>query len=385
MKILQVIPRFNPKHGGELNVAVNLSRYMVKRGHQVTLLTTDWDIDLEYLEKVRRDGVEVILFKAYANLCLFIPSPSMSKWLDRNIKDYDIAHLNGARSYQNNLIRKYARKHGVPYVMQAHGSIMRIVERKRIKQLYDWVWGYKVYRDASKFIALSQSEVEAHKSMGIKESEVLILPNGVDLSEFKDLPVRGEFRKKYGIKDSEKIVLYLGRLHKSKDIDLLINAFADLSKKQENVKLLLVGPDERYAHILEKLVEDLNIKEKTIFTGSVVGREKLSAFIDADVFVNPTFYGFPITFVESCICGLPIITTNKGDRLEWMNGKVGYVVDPDKEKLGNAILEILKDERIKEEFSKNAEKISQEEFNWEKISKELELIYLKTKSKDNIG
>jgi glycosyltransferase involved in cell wall biosynthesis len=375
MKILQVIPRFNPKHGGGLNVAVNLSRHMVKRGHQVTLLTTDWDIDLEYLEKVRKDGVEVIPFNAYANLCLFIPSPAMSKWLDKNIKNYDVIHLNGARSYQNNIIRKYARKNNVPYVMQAHGSIMRIVERKQIKQLYDWVWGYKVYKDASKFIALSQSEVESHKKMGINERDVAILPNGIDLDDYKDLPPRGEFRKKHGIKDSEKVVLYLGRLHKSKDIELLVDSFSSLSKKVPDARLLLVGPDERHKQEIVNCIERFGIQEKSLFTGAVFGRDKLRAFIDADVFVTPTFYGFPITFAEACACGIPIVTTSKGDVLEWIDGNAGYVTEPSGDAVFHAVLKILSDESVAKKFSDNARSMAYERFNWEKIVRELDILY----------
>jgi glycosyltransferase involved in cell wall biosynthesis len=376
MKILQVTQRFNPKHGGGVNVVFNLSKYLAKRGHEVTIISTDCGFDEKYAESIRKEGVEMIPFRGIINVCLFIPSPDMKKWLAENINNYDIIHLNAARGYQNNIVYKYAKKYSIPYVLQAHGSVLRIVERQRLKKMYDLVWGNEILREASKVIALSYSEAEAYKVMSVNEDKIEILPNGIDLSKFSDLPKNGEFRKKYSLRDSEKIVLYLGRLHKSKGIDLLIEAFSELITRLDNVKLMLVGLDDGYQPALEKRAEELKIKDKIIFTGLVSEEEKMMAFIDADVFVTPRFYGFPITFVESCACGLPIITTNEGDKLDWIHNKVGYVTDYNRDQLKDAILNILTNEKIRQEFGKKAKSLVCEEFNWLKIAGQVETVYI---------
>jgi glycosyltransferase involved in cell wall biosynthesis len=376
MKILQVIPRFNPVLGGGVDVVFNVSRFLAKRGHEITIITTNYKFDEKYANIIEKEGVEVIPFKYIANVCLFIPSPGMKKWLSKNINKYDIIHMNGARAYQNNIVHKYAKKSGVPYVLQAHGSILRILVRQNIKKLYDLVWGNKILDSASKVIALTHSEGEAYKKMGVNKDKIEIVPNGIDLSKFSDLPKKGEFRKRYSIQDDEKIVLYLGRLHKSKGIDLLIEAFSELIIQLDNVKLMLVGPDDGYWLTLEKRAEELKIKDKVIFTGLVSEEEKMMAFIDADVFVTPRFYGFPITFVESCACGLPIITTNEGDKLDWIHNNVGYVTDYNRDQLKDAILNILRNERIRQGFSKKAKSLVHEEFNWSKIAGQLETVYL---------
>lgn len=376
MKILQVTQRFNPKHGGGVNVVFNLSKYLAKRGHEVTIISTDCGFDEKYAESIRKEGVEMIPFRGITNVCLFIPSPDMKKWLAENINNYDIIHLNAARAYQNNIVYKYAKKYNIPYVLQAHGSVLRIVERQRLKKIYDLVWGYKILRETSKVIALSYTEAEAYKVMGVNEGKVEIVPNGVDLSKFSDLPEKGEFRKKYSLRDDEKIVLYLGRLHKSKGIDLLIEAFSELMTESDNVKLMIVGLDDGYQPALEKRAEELKIKDKIIFTGPVPENKKIMAFIDADVFVTPRFYGFPITFAESCACGLPIITTNKGDELDWIHNKVGYVTDYNRDQLKDAILNILINDGIRQEFSKKAKSLVREEFNWLEIARQMETVYL---------
>jgi glycosyltransferase involved in cell wall biosynthesis len=168
----------------------------------------------------------------------------------------------------------------------------------------------------------------------------------------------------------------LGRLHKSKGIDLLIEAFSELTTELDNVKLMLVGPDDGYMLTLEKRAEELKIKDKTIFTGRVPEKEKLMAFIDADVFVTPRFYGFPSTFLEAIACGVPIITTNEGDKLEWIHNNVGYVTDYNRDQLKDAILNILTNDKIRQEFGKKAKSLVREEFNWSKIAGQLETVYL---------
>jgi len=375
LKILQVIPRFNPSLGGGVDVVYNLSKHLALRGHEVTVATTDYLFDACYAKELEDLGVQVLPFKHIFNYALFIPAPDMKVWLDSNLKKFDIVHLNGARSYQNSVVLKYAKKYHVPIVLQAHGSIMRIVERKEIKWLYDQVWGRRLYSSTAAVIALSGSEADAYRHMGIADNIIHILPNGVDLTRFENLPLKGEFRRKYSIAPDTKIVLYLGRLHRSKGVDLLVEAFADLATRIDDVRLVLVGPDGGFKDHLEKLVSDLNIEDMVQFTGLVSERDKFAAFIDSDVFVTPKFYGFPITFAESCACGLPIVTTDKGDRLDWINDGVGISTEYDIKKIGDAIYAILTDNDKYLQCRKNCIHIVLNEFNWSAISIKLENIY----------
>ena len=375
MKILQVIPRFNPSLGGGVDVVYNISKHLALRGHDVTIATTDYLFDADYAKTIEDIGVKVIPFKHLFNYCLYIPSPSMKTWCDTHISDFDVIHLNGTRSYQNAVVTDYAIKKNVPIVLQAHGSIMRIVERKGIKWLYDQVFGNKLLSNASAFIALSNSESDAYQRMGIVKEKIHVVPNGVDLTKFEDLPEKGEFRKKYSIPSGDKVVLYLGRLHKSKGIDLLIEAFADLTSRIGNVRLVLVGPDGGSKQELLKITADRDILDKVQYTGLVSEQDKFAAFVDSDVFVTPRFYGFPITFAESCACGLPIVTTNGGEYLDWIEGAVGYSTGYSSNELCNSIEKILTDDKIKKDFTDNCQKIVKEEFNWCVISEKVEKIF----------
>jgi len=378
MKILQVIPRFNPSLGGGVDVVYNISKHLALRGHDITIATTNYQFDAEYAKTLEGNGVTVIPFKHLFNYCLFIPSPSMNEWSRTYFKNFDIVHLNGSRSYQNSVAMKFAIRNNIPIVMQAHGSLLKIVERKGIKWLYDQVWGKNLIKNTSAFIALSHSEANAHLKIGIPQEKIHVIPNGVDLTKFENLPPVGNFRKKYSIPTDRHVILYLGRLHKSKGIDLLIEAFAYLASQMDNVQLVLVGPDGGIKRDLMRKIAERNLNNHVLFTGHVSEWEKYSAFVDSDVFVTPRFYGFPITFAESCACGLPIVTTNGGEYLDWINGSVGYSTTYDTIELCKSMKKILTDPQLKKTFSDNCRKKVKDEFNWKMIAGNVEDLYQKT-------
>jgi glycosyltransferase involved in cell wall biosynthesis len=375
MRILQVIPYFTPKRGGDVNVCYNLSKQLVNRGHEVTIIATDFEFDEGYAKSLV--NVRIIPFKVTVRIGLFLISLSMKKWLKKEIKNYDVIHLHNLQSYQNNVVYHYARKYGIPYVLQAHGLAPRMMKRSMLKKLYNWVWGYSILKTASKAFALTKMELDEHKEMGVGEDRIEIVPNGIDLSEYEAPPRRGEFRKKYGIKDDEKIVLYLGRIHKIKGIDLLVNAFAEIVEELDNIKLIIVGPDYGFLSILKRQIEGLKIGNKILFTGPIYGRDKLEAYVDADVYVLPSVYeAFPTTVLEAWACGTPVIITDRCGIADIVDGRAGCVVEYDKDQMQNAIIKILSDEELRRGFREEGRKLVKNEFGWEGVVLDIEKIYL---------
>jgi len=349
MRILQVVNAFYPAfgYGGSVKVAYDLSRQLVQSGHNVTVFTTD-TVNANMRQNARYleiEGVKVFYFKNISNTLAwrryFFP-PEMISQLKAQIKTFDIVHIHGFRHFPSVFVHHYAKKYGIPYVLQPHGSLPRIIEKQKLKRLYDWVE---------------------------------IIPNGIDLSEYENLPKKGEFRKKYGIGNNEKIILYLGRIHKTKGIDLLIGAYADLIKHLDNVRLVIVGPDDGFLSTLKRQIEDLEIGDRILFTGPLHESDKLGAYVDVDVFVTPSFLGFPVTFLEACACGTPIITTRNGDELDWIHDRVGYVVEYNKEQLQDAMSKILSDEGLMRRFGEEGKRLVRNEFGWDKVVKKIEKFY----------
>ena len=374
MKILQIIPFFTPARGGSVTAPYNLSKHLTKRGHEVTIFTTDFELDEEYIKSL--DGVRVVPFHCIANIGLMLISPTMKKQLKKEIKNFDVIHMHNFRSYQNNIVHHYAKKYRVPYILQAHGSILPFFQKQRLKKLYDWVWGYRILKDASKVIALTKVEAEQYKKMGVEEDKIKIVPNGIDLSEYDNLPETGEFRRKYSIGNDEKVILYLGRIHKIKGIDLLVKAFTDLIKELDDVRLVIAGPDDGFLSTLEGQIEDLNVGTKILFTGPLYDGDKLEAYVDADVYVLPSVYEiFGITVIEACACGMPVIVTDRCGIADVVDGRAGCVIGYDKDQLRDMISKVLSDEGLRMRFGAEGKRLVGKEFGWDKVVMKIENIY----------
>lgn len=384
MKILQVTNFFKPswESGGPARVCYEISKELVNRGHEVTVYTTDgfkYRLDVVKNKPVIVDGIKVYYFRNLSNYLsrnFVLPIPYYLPFIARKeIKKFDVIHLHEYRTFLNIVVSYYARKYNVPYVLQAHGSLPHLSQKQKLKNFFDIFFGFRILKDASKLMALTKTESDQYKKMGINKNKISIIPNGINLKDYENLPEKEEFRKKYKIKKNEKIILYVGRLHKNKGLDLLVKSFSKLSKKLSNVRLVLVGPDGGYKQEIENLIKILKIKDKVLFTGFVSNKDKLRAFVDAEVFVTACFSGFPVTFLESCICGTPIITTNNGDKFDWIDDKVGYVAEYNKNQLRDAILKVLMKKKLKKKFREEGKKLVREKFNWSKIIEQIEEIY----------
>lgn len=386
MRILTISETFPPrKFGGVTYVSYCLSKLLAYQGHSVTVYSTDLGNSefsrLNVKSYESRENMTIRYFKNLSNFIafryrIFIPIlllPIIKKELNR----FDILHLHGYRNLLNLVAYHYAKQNGIPYIMHAHGSVLPSSSKIQLKHIFDILFGYKLLKGASKVLALTKSEAEQYRMMGVDAGRIEILPNGIDLFEYASLPKKGEFRKKYLLNDDDKIILYLGRMHHSKGIHLLIEAFTYVLGIINNAKLVLVGPDDGQKSALETLINRKKINKRILFVNYVSTYEKKTAFVDSDVFVSPSYSGFPITFLEACACGIPLITTTHGDHLEWLND-VGHVVPYDAHALANAIVDVLNNEQDHSRFSKNGKDLVRNYFNWEKITTQLVHIYERT-------
>jgi len=387
MKILQIVSSFPPaySYGGALQVAYNISKELVRLGHQVTVYSTDvLDRDhrynhIDYPEYL--DGIRIYRFKNISNrlasLYHISCAPGIAYALNRDSKNYDLLHCHEYRSFEAIMMHHYAKKYCIPYIVQAHGAVLPVFGKQWLKKIFDAIWGNNILKDASKLIALTKTEAEQYQIRGVPENKIVIIPNGIDKLPHYEPDAKGMFKRLYDIPSNFQVILYLGRLHKSKGIDLLIESFAETKKTLQNVKLVIIGPDDGFKDTLIHLIDRYQIKKDVLLLNFISENEKFSAFFDADVFVTPRFSGFPITFLEACACGTPIITTTNGDDLGWIDNNVGFVVDYDKYQLHDKINEILTNESLKKKFGDEGKKLIIDRFNWVKIVSAIERTYEK--------
>lgn len=381
MNIIQIIPAFHPSksYGGAPLVAYKMCKILAERGNKVTVFTTDANDSCSRLPLTSKkyDDLEIFYSKNMSNYVAYnykiFLSPEMSGLLKSRISDSDVVHLHDYRTLQNVIAYKHVKKFAKPYVIQPHGAIPRSNGKRELKFIFDISIGDKILKNSSRLLVLNKSEMNRCITK-VDQQKIQIIPNGIDLKNYSCLPEKGLFKKKYGINIENKLILYVGRIHSSKGIDFLIRVFAKITKKIERARLVIAGPDDGYLEVLKNLASNQRISDKIIFTGYLSHNDKLCAFIDSEAFVTPKFYGFPLTFLESMACGIPIITTDEGDYLDWINDRVGLVTNYSEQELEQAIIRILSDSDLGEEFGKNAQKDVQY-FDWNQILNDVEYIY----------
>lgn len=372
---------------GITNVVYNVTKELAKRGHQVDVYTSD-SLDLRGQRSILDgnklvNGVRVHYFRSWFRHKTFMFTPSMLSELLKNMKNYDIIHIHDARSFQGIATFLLKKIRNVPYVFQPHGSFLsqmpEAFSEKIIRALLDTLVGQRIVRGSSNIIALNQAEAKQYFDSGIAENKIVIIPNGIDLKEYGERPSNEDFREKYEIPSEKQMILYLGRIHKTKRIDLLIMAYAFMIKNLgiENTILVLAGPDDGYLTRTKSLARSLQIPDAVKFIGYVNDKDKMEAMADADLFATPSFHGFPITFLEACFAGTPIITTTLGDELEWIDGHIGYVTSPSYVAMAKAMYRILSDSSIAQVFSDNGKSIVRSQFSLERVVDQLEELYAK--------
>jgi len=391
MRILQVVPWFSTGKAasGYVQAVYNVSRELVKRGHGVEVYTSNF---LDGKRKMENDSLVIGQIKVnYFNYIMrhytFFLTPSMIPAVRKNLKEFDVIHIHDFRTFQNIIIHYYSRKYRVPYILQARGSLPRIMAWQRLKWVYDVLFGYRLLRDASKVIALTRVEAEQYRHMGVPEEKITIIPNGIDLSEYAELSPKGSFKKKFNIPEDKKIILYLGRIHKTKGIDFLVRAYAHLINEMnfKDAVLVIVGPDGGFLGEVKSLVQSLGISRLVMFTGPLYGNEKLSAYVDSDVVVLPSRYEtFPNVVLEAYACSKPVVASNVEAIPDIvLHGKTGLLFQAgDVKGLANAIAYMLTHSEEAERMGRNARRLVEERSSIDRVVTQLEALYEKVLNKN---
>ena len=383
MNILHVVPSFAPcfSHGGVVNASYQIAKKQVENGHDVCVYTTDsCDERLKFKDNydVDIDGIRVFYFKNLSNNFknkLTIDTPvSLIGHLKKTVSDFDIIHIHEHRHSLAIATHRYAKKNSIPYVLQAHGSVLPFFQKEKLKEVFDKLWGFDILHDASRAFALTEVEKEQYLKMGVSKDRIDIVPLGIDINEYNHLPDEGKFKSKHGIGSEERVILFLGRIHEIKGLDLLVKSFARIS--EDDVKLAIVGGDYGFKEELENLIETLDLTDKVIFPGVLTGENKIEALVDCDIFIMPSRYeSFTTSGLEAMACFKPLILTKNNHIQTWVKDNTGLVCEFDEEDLSDCIETLLNDKSLCERFGNNGRKLIEDKYDWDKVSKQIESIY----------
>lgn len=312
MKILQVVTYFSRKMGGEFNVCLNLSIELQKLGNEITIIATDVMYDSDVARHI--SNIEIIPFKCLANVASFMYTPSMAIWLSAHVKEYDVVHIHGYRGYQTNVAAKYALKYNIPYIIQPHGSFPKFAEKKYLKCMYDTLWGKHILKSSKAIIAVVEEEKTMLQKNKIDMSSITTIYNGINMNSYSPHAINRRL-----CPHESPIILYVGRIHPRKGVDILIQSFKKILIKKPSAILRIVGHgDEKYVSDLHNLCHELEISDSVKFIGFADDIAK--EYANSDVLVYPSRYEiFGLVPFEALIFGTPVVVSN--------DSGCGYIIE----------------------------------------------------------
>jgi len=329
MKILHSFILFSIEiGGGTSDLMFKICKAQAKAGLLPTILSGDYKFDKNLAETLK--DVNFHAEKTFLHKAGFSIMPGLFSWCRKNLKDYDVVHMHAFRTFQNVVLYYYCRKFNIPYVMDAHGSVPYFTRKNIIKKIFDFIIGRAILKNASVLVAETQIGVDEYLNLdsSLENKEILILSPPFDTDEYQDLPLKGDFRKKYDISEDLRVISFLGRVHYIKGNDFLIKGFASYVKNNQNTKLVIIGPDDGHMEDCKKLIKQLKIEEYVIFTGFLGGEYKNSALLDSDIVVQLSRQEQGAWApLEAVLCGTPIIVTDHtgtGEDIKRMDA--GYLV-----------------------------------------------------------
>lgn len=386
MRILHVTPYFAPAwaYGGPPRSIYELSKELVRQGHEVTVLTTD---ALDARGRVPStwkdpDGIEVVRLRNVSNNLawqqqLFLPLGTTG-FLKHRLRSFDVVHLHMVRTWLNVVVHHHALRHQVPFVLSPRGSLPRIVRAKLAKTLFDGFAGHSLVRYASKVIALSKPEKEDCIAAGVPASKVVIVPNGIDPSFYASLPSPGEFAREHGL-DGREIVAYLGRLNARKGLGTLIRAFNLLqAERRQPTTLVLAGPDDGYQRHLVELAKSMGLADRVRWLDYLGVEEKLGLLVDADVVVYPAAHeSFGLVPFEALLCSTPVVVTEGSGCGELIAGAgAGLTVAlGDHESLKECLARVLDSKPETLEMVARGTELVLQDLNWDRIARRMVEVY----------
>ena len=258
----------------------------------------------------------------------------------------DIVHVHAAHEFVS-FSRKVLPQTPIIFHLSAHqGSLLSRMINYRLSASIS-------RRKADLLIAVSEEEKGIIVGKGFPEERVRIVYNGYEYGQGDDLERIGRIKSEHGLENSLAIG-NLGRIHKTKRLDMLVRAFGEIRHCVESAKLLFIG-DGPERNRLEELTKRLHLNNDVVFLGFVNRGDRVLRIFD--IFVLPTtFEGCSNVLVEAMAKGLPIVTTNIPS-VSWMfeDGMSALLFkENDAHDLSEKILRLAQDSRMRETIGKNA-------------------------------
>ena len=378
MHILHLTPYYAPAYafGGVPRAVQGMAEGLIQRGHTVTVLTSHLapSPDESFL-----NGVQVIRvphrWRALRGRFNLSTSFGMSKHLDHLLPQVDLIHTHEFRTVENILLRNALRQYPKPLVLSPHGTLGYGTGRSLLKQGWDRLFSKGIAHRIHQVIALTAVERDEIQhlwtQLGYPAGDVPIIPNGINLADFQAKPNLDAFRQRYGLLPHHQVVLFMGRLHPRKGVEVLARAVQQST--HADIRLLIVGPDEGLRPKLEALAQH---DPRLILCGYLTGEDRLAAYQVANLFVLPAVgEGLSMSVLEAMANGVPVLISEGCNLPEVVQANAGRLVAVTVDEIQIALESLLNDPITLANMSQNAMKLIHQQFTWERVVAQLEGIY----------
>jgi len=375
MKILQITPYFLPYTGGLEQYVFNLSKYLVKRGHHVEVITSNIPIGLKNEES---NGFSITRLKSYGEPLRNPIIPNILFSL-KDLNDYDVINIHSIYALSSifAIIKNCQIK--TPIVLTHHGKLQfGTFLNDIIVHFYEVSIAKKILNNINCSIALTTSDANFLSTLGMKRERIRIIPNGIDISEFESFNNLDPLliRESYGLKN-KFVILYVGVITHRKGIKYLIEAMSEIKNRisHEKIALLIIGTGPELKSI-QALVKKMDLEKYIFFKCRVSNLELMRYYKAASLFVLPSLSeGMPTVILEAFYFNLPVITTDIPNLRDSFHDMAILVPPKNKSKLAAAILDTFYDNESFNKQKLNYKKYIELNHSWEDLSKQYEKIY----------
>jgi glycosyltransferase involved in cell wall biosynthesis len=342
LRILHAMFTVDRGYGGPIEVVLQTAREHRRRGNTVEIVSLDGPHDrcVEQCELTCHP-----LGPGFGN---FRFAPRLVPWLRANASKYDLVIVNGIWNYASLGVWRALRRSAVPYYVFTHGMLDPYFKTryplKHIKKCLYWPWAqYRVLRDANAVFFTSEEERElARQSFWPYRCNEHVVNYGTAGADCNAKWQRDLFLEQFPHLRGKKSLLFLGRLHEKKGIDLTLKALAQCVKdspreKIADVHLIIAGPNESdYARATKALSNKLHLTDRITWTGMLANDLKWGAFLASDAFVlNSHQENFGVSVAEALSASLPTLITDKVNI--WREIEQWHAGFVDKDDLGGAV------------------------------------------------
>lgn len=371
MRILHAISGINRENGGPPIVLAALAAAQVRAGLDVSIVAT-WTTNPcpDIVAELQGRGIHVTHIGPAKNP--MSRHPETAGAVGRLVSQADVVHVHAVWEQIQHLACRAAWRRGAPLVVTPHGMLdpWNMSNGKWRKRFYMMLRMRRNFDRATALHFATTIERDAVARLKLRPPTI-IEPFGLNIQEFAELPAPGTFRAMHPQLAGRRLIVFLGRLDYGKGLELLIPAFAKLTA--HDASLVIVGPDSHsgYRKTVEAMIDQHKVRDRTLLTGMLTGRDKLAALVDAYVLAQPSFHeNFGMVVVEALACGCPVIVSDQVYLHPQVTaGLVGSVVGLRVDSVAGELQRWMDRPSDRAIFANNARPFAVANFDWDLIGR----------------